>query len=196
MPPLTLDGTTGVSAVQAGAVESGDLAAGAIGSGDLPAGTVLQMQSFRKDGTSSQSIGGFTRAQVSNVGVSITPFRSNSTMLIEVSMFFENDPDQLFNLMFSIDRNGVDIGAPSAGSRNTGIATGTRGFDGSNADSTPNHLSMIVTDQPNTTSNISYILTARPENSQSIFVNRNVSDSDSPNQERGVTTITVMEIAG
>ena len=39
--PTTITGTDGVSQVQTGAVESGDLAAGAIGSGDLPSGTIV-----------------------------------------------------------------------------------------------------------------------------------------------------------
>jgi len=42
--PTVITGTDGINQVQAGAVESGDLASGAIGSGDLPAGSVIQVK--------------------------------------------------------------------------------------------------------------------------------------------------------
>jgi len=57
MPPLTLNGTTGVSAVQAGAVESGD----------LPAGSVIQV--VESASTTSISI----NAATTIISASITP---------------------------------------------------------------------------------------------------------------------------
>jgi hypothetical protein len=77
MPPLTLDGTNGVSAVQAGAVESGD----------LPAGSVIQV------------VQGSTTIQVSTTSSSfvdtgltanITPVSASSKVLILIDQSFYN----------------------------------------------------------------------------------------------------------
>jgi len=91
--PLTLDGTNGVSAVQAGAVESGDLASGAIGSGDLPAGSVIQVvQNYNPNtgviATTSSTLVG------SGVTVTITPTKIGNKIII-----------QLFNPMVDHDKS-------------------------------------------------------------------------------------------
>jgi len=96
--PLTLDGTNGVSAVQTGAVESGDLEtnldltgknltlpSGAIGSGDLPAGSVIQVvnaigQNSAKD--FSRNGGSGDIYQNTGMKVDITPLYSDSIILV------------------------------------------------------------------------------------------------------------------
>ena len=79
---VTISGDTGISAVQAGAVESGDLAAGAIGSGDLPAGSVIQVAHKVTDFEVS-----FTNTSFFDTGffISITPKSENSKILVTLS---------------------------------------------------------------------------------------------------------------
>jgi len=84
MPPLTLDGTTGVSAIQTGAVESGDLASGAIGSGDLPAGSVIQVVSNSTSSDLSTASSSFVDT---NLSATITPILSSSTILVFTYQF-------------------------------------------------------------------------------------------------------------
>jgi len=64
--PLTLDGTNGVSAVQTGAVESGD----------LPAGSVIQVT----ENSSTTSISGTSEATI--ISHSITPQSSSSKIFV------------------------------------------------------------------------------------------------------------------
>jgi len=69
MPPLTLDGTNGVSAVQAGAVESGD----------LPAGSVVQV----KHTVVVPNISSNSGSPISlGLSTSITPNSTNNSFLL------------------------------------------------------------------------------------------------------------------
>ena len=80
--PTTITGTDGVSQVQNGAVESGDLAAGAIGSGDLPAGSVIQVvhtvTNFELALTSTTFVD-------TGYSISITPKSANSKILVTLA---------------------------------------------------------------------------------------------------------------
>jgi len=74
MPPLTLNGTNGVSAVQAGAVESGD----------LPAGSVIQV--VRETSGTDQTTTS-TAYVDANLSVTIAPKKNNSLILLIYSGF-------------------------------------------------------------------------------------------------------------
>jgi len=77
MPPLTLDGTNGVSAVQTGAVESSD----------LPAGSVIQVASetsFLSDGNSfSTTSGSFIKTPLEKQ-INLTSSSSSVLVLIDL----------------------------------------------------------------------------------------------------------------
>jgi len=77
--PTVITGTDGINQVQAGAVESGDLASGAIGSGDLPAGSVIQVvQGSTNTGVSTTS----SSYVDTGLEASITPLFADSKLLI------------------------------------------------------------------------------------------------------------------
>ena len=83
---VVIDGTTGVSAVQAGAVTTSD----------LPAGTVLQVVQSVKTDTSSFAIG--ATGDISGLSVSITPTLSTSKVLVTFCLQGSTAYDGILNL--------------------------------------------------------------------------------------------------
>jgi len=170
MPPLTLDGTNGVSAVQAGAVEGGDLAAGAIGSGDLPAGSVIQVVHTQVRPNIVTTSGPIAIG----LSTSITPNSGSSTFLLIATIHAESDvSDSGYGLVFF--RNGSEIRTPgdyyAVYSPIANIRTKS---------------TFQFLDTPNTTSTIIY--DARPEvyNNQTVKFGEGFFDCN----------LTIMEIAG
>jgi len=195
--PLTLDGTNGVSAVQAGAVESGDLAAGAIGSNDLPAGSVIQVVSTTKTDTLTASLNADSLTTVSGLSASLTPLSSSSKVLVHVQITMSKASSQGY--MAILQRNGSDItGATgdSDGSRRRATAFG--GAETSSDSRTGDIINIHYLDEPSTASNVFYGVRIghTGNNSRTIFVNRTSSDGNALEAPRAVSTITLMEIAG
>ena len=136
---VTIDGTTGISAVQAGAVESGDLAAGAIGSGDLPAGSVLQVKHTLRRNILVVN----TSTPTTVLSISVTPTSSNSKILLLCKL----QADHADGSKYAVDwyRNGVAV-------RTTGELREVQQQD--SADRLASHFQYF--DSPATTSALTY----------------------------------------
>jgi len=134
MPPLTLDGTNGVSAVQAGAVESGD----------LPAGSVIQVvqgTSTGFDGTTSTSF------QSSSLSASITPKLTTNKIFVSCSFnIFSDSGTEAFATLFR-DSTNLASGSENGFSFTTVIGQQTRV-----------HPCIQFLDSPNSTTSVSYSL--------------------------------------
>jgi len=135
---LELNGTTGVSAVQAGAVESGD----------LPAGSVIQVvqESYTDEITT-------TSTSFSSLGItaSITPSNSNNKVLVLVSAHCRIDENSGFDAEgdLSIFRNGSSIST----------STELRHYDfGGSGAQVKTNIAINNLDSPNTTSEVNYAL--------------------------------------
>jgi len=167
MPPLTLDGTTGVSAVQAGAVESSD----------LPAGSVIQVvhhidQSENSVSTSSSTF------QDSGISATITPINTNSRILITAS--------------FNIDTAATDSKSVFTIFRDSMVNLSDSSKDALervhpiNNERIVMNLVMIGDDSPNTVSPVTYSIFFKEEDGNfAIVIEKNVRPR-----------ITLMEIAG
>ncbi len=172
---------------------------GSVDSNDLPSGTVLQMQSVQLDNVFVQSTSGANYTIINEFDLNFTPQRADSTILIQVSSFLEfHDDGQVHDHTFDLFRDTTRLGHPTDGSRNTGIAMATRSFSGSDDSTTPEHLSFTFVDQPNTFGTVTYRLACQTEISTAITFNACVDHStkDQIIREKGVSTITAMEIAG
>ena len=93
----------------------------------------------------------------------------------------------------------VNIAAPAAGSRKVGILLGTGlTYESSDSSSTPEQANYMYFDTPSTTSQVTYKVGFNHSQSGTIdwHLNKCVTDSDNVNQERGVSSICVTEIAG
>jgi len=169
--PTTITGTDGVSQVQAGAVESGDLASGAIGSGDLPAGSVIQVKHVvtrvNAETTSNDVIFDL------GLSISITPRDVNSKFLLLAKINARTHESGYALLWF---RNG------------SAVRTQGEDFERFNraASHNPGHHQYF--DEPATTSTITY--EAKPK---SYIEANNVVFSSSGHFDHNLT---VMEIAG
>ena len=173
---LELNGTTGVSAVQAGAVESGDLAAGAIGSSDLPAGSVIQV--VQDVDTSSNTATTSTSFITTNTSASITPLSASNKILISISACVDDNNNG--RPVLTVFRGNSNI-AP-----NTTANDGLTHFEITTNDRMLSQQSGMFLDPTNTTNQIQYTIRVKSTTGQPIEYRSDIVPA----------TITLMEIAG
>jgi hypothetical protein len=168
---VTIDGTTGVSAVQAGAVTTSD----------LPAGSVLQVVSTTLSTQVSVSSSSDT-----DVGLTatITPTSASSKILIIASVAIQVNGSPNSNVtagwQIKTSGNAIVLGGTNF-SQGIYSTVGSYNLNGTQA----KHILV----SPNTTSAITYKLTGRVNGATSIVFNYTES-GDFP-----VCTLTLMEIA-
>ena len=134
--------------------------------------------------------------------VDITPASTSSKILI--SGFFMGEPaSNEHQLMFAVKRaiSGgatTTIEGASSGSRSTCISVPNQGYFADNNDSTPFNISFNgLLDSPSTTSAVTYTMVVKtPSATFNLNYNKTVADTDNASHERGLSWITVMEVAG
>jgi hypothetical protein len=132
-----------------------------------------------------------TFSNVTGLAVSITPSSATSKILIAGSVNVSSTSG-VNGVHFRLARGSTAIAlADTAGSRNRTYSGGNT-IASSMVSSAFNFL-----DSPATTSSTTYnVQLATNSGGQTAAVNRQLSDTDDPGVPRGVSTITVMEIAG
>jgi hypothetical protein len=96
-----------------------------------------------------------------------------------------------YHLRLVRDSTAIGVG-DAAGSRIQAYTPRQNGIDTNNA-----HTStLLFLDSPATTSAIIYAVQIRAISATTIHVNRTVTDTDNNEYARGVSTITLMEVAG
>ena len=155
------------------------------------AGNVLQVVNTTYTGAFSQALSYNTK--INNVQASITPTNTSSKILIMCHVFWEGSlPDH--NMGWFLYRDSTLLRAPTAGSRTPVISMAGTGYYDNDQASTPTTVAIHYFDTPSTTSAITYapgVYTA----SGTIYINRTVLDSNVDGYERGISSITLMEIA-
>jgi len=159
---------------------------------DAAGGAVLQVQSFTR--TSALNFTVPANAESGNIfDVNITPTSASSDVLViaNVQIMCETPAAYLI-----LNRDGTDIAVgDAAGSRKQ-----VTSFFYSDPERQDVGESVVLQflDSPNTTSQVTYSVTARHGSSatQGFHLNANEDDSDDSKRGRFVSTITVMEIAG
>jgi hypothetical protein len=174
---VTIDGTTGVSAVQAGAVTTSD----------LPAGTVLQVVSTTKTDTFSMS--STTFGDVTGLSVSITPTSATSKILVISNLNWGSSGNDINAARLLRDSTVISAGA-AASNRSPSFA-GMRTASADNIET----VSVTFLDSPATTSATTYKVQVRVGSADTVYVNRTATDTDVSAFPRTVSSITVMEIA-
>jgi len=208
---ITINGTGSITGLTAGGLPDGSVTAADIETSldltgktvTLPSGTggkVLQVKTTIYDTVTSEALALNSNNEMS-FNVTITPASTSSKILISVQLFGEGSDGNVGNGMVTVNRK---IGAtnnylgPSVDPSNR-----NRGLGMSRSSNPPDYASSpdIFTfnnylDSPNTTSEITYIPTIRTGSSGfTWFYNQTVNSSDTVNYERGVSWITVMEVA-
>jgi hypothetical protein len=174
--PLVLDGNGDITGLVAGA-----LPANVIGTG-----AVLQVVSTAK--TDTFSTASTSLVDITGLSVSITPTSATIKILI-TAVVLGAGAEAVTGINFVLLRDSTAIArGDAAGSR-------SRGFGGTQAivdELKTNAVNFL--DSPATTSATTYKIQASV-NSGTGYVNRTPDDDDGPYTVRGVSTITVMEIA-
>lgn len=169
----------------------------------LPSGSVLQVQHTQVTARSSTAAMGVSATvDVPPMNVSITPAATSNKIKIEVSMIGEFTLQTTHNVMFWLKRTiggtTTELRAPADVSSNSrGIAISTLSLD-ANQSSSPEHLSFVYFDEPNTTSQTTYqlVCTNGSQNGTVWRINSTVDTTSGQNYERGISVICATEIAG
>lgn len=150
-------------------------------------GAILQVVSTTKTDVFTTTSTSFT--DLTGMTVSVTPKFSTSKIFIMGSMLGDTSAAEAINIR--ILRDSTVIGAGDAAGNRIQCTTVASTFETNR----PMSSSFMFLDSPNTTSLIVYKLQVRTQSGTG-FINRCQSDTDITNHPRGVSTITVMEVAG
>ena len=151
-------------------------------------GGILQVVSTTKTDTFSTTSTSFV--DVTGLSASITPRSTSSKIIVNVSVSLGGElADGLYPSIFDGSNNNILV-PDSPGSRVSAYRGGV--FNGT-PDLEPAPFTIVHS--PNTTSSFTYKVRVRVSGGTG-YVNRASSDTDSSARTRGVSTITLMEVAG
>jgi len=160
--------------------------------GAIAGGKILQVISTTKTDTFTASVaGGAESGDITGLTASITPSSTANNILITGFVF----TDKYHTQGFSIYRDATKIGQGDAASNRTRIHSATSREGATN---NPTSGAMNFLDSPSSTSSVTYSVRLHNGDSgtQTLYVNRSQADTDSAPFARGVSTITLMEVAG
>lgn len=151
-------------------------------------GKVLQVVSTTKTDTFTST--STTAVDITGLSVSITPSASTSKVMVFVNIM-GNGQNASNGGMFLLKRDSTSIAYPtSAGSRAAGFGSIYINDAAQTGSTGTNFL-----DSPASTSALTYKVQGFATSGGSFVVNRSNADTDNNSYTRGVSTITVMEIA-
>ncbi len=162
-----------------------------LGSRVMAAGHVVQVQNLTFADTFTQSL---TAGAINNLELPITPTSTTSKILIQAHVFFEFGESDHVALWYLL-RDSTALRAPVVGNRRSGLSMAGVGFYGDDDASTPSTVYMTYFDSPSTTTEITYKVAVSSDQNRTYAINRSYDDVDSAGFERGVSSITLMEIA-
>ena len=159
-------------------------------SGNASNSSVLQVKSTAKTDTFTMSSA--TLADVTGLSVAITPSSASNKVLVTVHMSF-GAPTATTGLNAALlrDANQIALG-DAAGSRLRRVWPRASSLAGDGQ--VGGTLSMTFLDSPATTSATTYKMQIASDQAVAIYVNRTPTDADSITYQRGISTITVMEV--
>jgi len=149
-------------------------------------GKVLQVVSTTKTDTFSTS--STTFADLTGMSATITPSSATSKILVLVSLQADMSTDNTYGWQIVRGATAVGIG-DAAGNRARATVGGSVGQDRIRASS------MNLLDSPSTTSSTTYKIQIRVGTTGTVRVNSSNIDDDFSYRFRGISTITLMEVA-
>jgi hypothetical protein len=153
-----------------------------------PYGTVLQVITTTKTDTFSSS--SLSYIDITGLAATITPKFASSKIMVFYSVMLGQQTTGFPMLRLNRAGTAINIG-DAAGSRDR-VSLMSWSGGGTNYSNTPAGMFL---DSPNTTSSTVYKLQIRETSGSTIYVNRNARDDNADYEPRGVSTITLMEIA-
>ena len=170
-----------------------------LGAGAYRSGSIIQTQYTQFTGTNTYSLTQDSELILTDLTVNITPNFTNSIIHLRVHMFLElgADTSNMWNHTFFLLRDNTKLSHAAASNRNVGISMATRTYHAGDSGSTPEICMFEYFDSPSTTSQITYkVATFFGNASDTIYLNRTVTDNDAATNERGISSIIAQEIAG
>ena len=168
--------------------------------GGYAAGGIIQIQRTQYTDTTSTSVADSTNVSLDHLAVNITPTSTSSIIKIDAAVNGEwSNESPTWNSNWFFYRDSTKLSAPTASNKTTGIHMGTSiSIYVANNSSTPENAYYTYFDTPSTTSQITYKVGVYQGSGSTYtwYTNRTVVDADNDQYERGVSFISVTEIAG
>ena len=165
--------------------------------GGYATGGIIQVQHTLVSSTAQWTVPADTDKLITSLAVDITPISTSSIIKIEAMVNGEwSGTNTPYNSTWFFFRDSTKLSAPSAGSRNVGILMGSPIVYENDAGSTGELVGYSYFDTPSTTSQVTYTVGVRNHVTGYWYLNRTVNDTDNNQAERGISFISVTEIAG
>jgi hypothetical protein len=180
---------TGNVSITGNLTVTGSSPGGAVTRSNLPAGCVLQVVQTVKSDTFVGAANG-TEISITGLAATITPTSATSKILITAQIMYCSI-DTTYGGWFK--RNGTNIGLGDASGSRQRVTIGMAKVTDHNQTNTfiYNYL-----DSPSTTGAVTYQFFVNNDNAVNLFLNRSSNDQDNSTGKRGISTVTLMEIAG
>tara|TARA_R110000803_G_scaffold68276_1_gene130103 strand:+ start:1962 stop:2522 length:561 start_codon:yes stop_codon:yes gene_type:complete len=162
------------------------------------AGSVLQVKYHQQTTSFTQTgIVAATDTPITNMQVDIKPVSTSSVIKLEASMMFES-ASQAWSMMYFFYRNTIKLGNTDSdiGNRRGGIMSPSISYFAAENNESPENVHLTWYDTPQITSNITYKLGFNQTGTDTLFVNRTITDTNNSGFERGVSFISATEIGG
>jgi len=146
--------------------------------------------------TDTMSLTTDQRTDIPNLSLSIAPSSTSSKILLMASVCFGSTDANVYGSGYLMrDSTDIGVGTSATGSRqNISFPLNMSGA-GNEAFKLYQH-SITFLDSPSTTSSITYKVQVRHDINGTMYINRSGSDSDADYGHRGISTLTIMEVAG
>ena len=149
----------------------------------------------------SASVATGTWTDLTGLSLTITPSTATSKILLiahvsgSVGVQAGTSPNVGMRFRFMRDSTGIGLGA-AAGSRTPGSFGGLGSADANERESNISYSGLFL-DSPATASSITYKLQLghRSATSETVLINRSVSDTDAARMDRNISTLTAIEVA-
>lgn len=137
-----------------------------------------------------------TRVDIPNLSLSITPSSTSSKILIMTNLSYGCTAANLYASGFLMrDSTDIALGSGATGNRlNISFPMDMSGY--STEVYKLRQASMTFLDEPSSTSAITYKVQVRHSTNGTMYMNRSGSDSNADYGTRGISTLTIMEVAG
>jgi hypothetical protein len=167
----------------------------------IPSGGIIQVQRTMFTSTNTVTMSASVDTPLTDLTVNITPTATSSIIKVEAMINGEWGTSQggATDGVWFFFRDTTKLSHATSSNRNVGVLMGTGiTYYAEDPNSTPEHAYYAYFDSPSSTSQITYKVGVNQRNGYDWFLNRTVNDhiSDASTNERGISFISVTEIAG
>jgi len=172
---------------------------GGVAASGIPSGGIIQVQRTIFTSTNTVTMSAGVDTELTDLTVNITPTAASSIIRVEAMINGEWGTSQggATDSVWFFFRDTTKLSHATSGNRNVGVLMGTGiTYYAHDMNSTPEHAYYAYFDSPSSTSQITYKVGVNQPNGYNWFLNRTVGDADTTSNERGISFISVTEIAG